>query len=71
MEGKHIRVDRVGSASSNDPKRSVFLGNVPFDIKDDEVGRKVERFTAEVSLAPHIPQRVHFYICAYLYMLCR
>ena len=38
VEGKHIRVDRVGAASSKDPKRSVFLGNVPFDVKDDEVG---------------------------------
>ena len=27
----------MGEAATKDAKRSVFIGNVPFDIKDDEV----------------------------------
>ena len=34
---KHIRVDRVGHAAARDPKRTVFLGNVPYDAGEEEV----------------------------------
>ncbi|NXP17630.1 RBM34 protein, partial [Scytalopus superciliaris] len=35
--GFHIRVDTASNASSHDNKRSVFLGNLPYDILDDAV----------------------------------
>lgn len=37
VEAKHLRVDRVGSETIRDPKRSVFLGNLPFDAKEDTI----------------------------------
>jgi nucleolar protein 12 len=37
VEEKHIRVDRVGATATRALKRSVFLGNVPFDAKEEEV----------------------------------
>ncbi|NXK98665.1 RBM34 protein, partial [Formicarius rufipectus] len=35
--GFHIRVDSASKTSSHDNKRSVFLGNLPYDILDDAV----------------------------------
>ncbi|NWI86386.1 RBM34 protein, partial [Pitta sordida] len=35
--GFHIRVDTASKTSSHDNKRSVFLGNLPYDIHDDAV----------------------------------
>ncbi|NXF37325.1 RBM34 protein, partial [Nyctibius bracteatus] len=35
--GFHIRVDIASKNSSHDNKRSVFLGNLPYDISDDAV----------------------------------
>ncbi|NWT94021.1 RBM34 protein, partial [Urocynchramus pylzowi] len=35
--GFHIRVDTASKISSHDNKRSVFLGNLPYDICDDAV----------------------------------
>lgn len=43
VEEKHLRVDRVGNAASRDPKRSVFLGNLPFDAKEDAVRAHVAK----------------------------
>ncbi|KAI8061582.1 hypothetical protein BC940DRAFT_336901 [Gongronella butleri] len=45
----HLRVDLADAPSEGDPKRSVFLGGLPFDVKDEELwkffgqGCKVER----------------------------
>uniref|UniRef100_A0A8D0HGB4 RNA binding motif protein 34 n=1 Tax=Sphenodon punctatus TaxID=8508 RepID=A0A8D0HGB4_SPHPU len=33
--GFHIRVDLASKSSSHDNKRSVFVGNLPYDIEDD------------------------------------
>lgn len=33
-EGFHIRVDRVSQHSSHDHKRSIFVGNLPYDITE-------------------------------------
>lgn len=38
----YIRVDRVGEASSIDHRRSVFVGNLPFDLKDLTLRRHFE-----------------------------
>ncbi|NXC98611.1 RBM34 protein, partial [Certhia familiaris] len=35
--GFHIRVDTASETGSHDNKRSVFLGNLPYDIPDDAV----------------------------------
>ncbi|NXS11852.1 RBM34 protein, partial [Neodrepanis coruscans] len=35
--GFHIRVDTASKSSLHDNKRSVFLGNLPYDIQDDAV----------------------------------
>ncbi|KFQ18112.1 RNA-binding protein 34, partial [Merops nubicus] len=35
--GFHIRVDIASNTSSHDNKRSVFLGNLPYDVSDDAV----------------------------------
>ncbi|NXY29404.1 RBM34 protein, partial [Pomatorhinus ruficollis] len=35
--GFHIRVDTASKNGSHDNKRSVFLGNLPYDIRDDAV----------------------------------
>ncbi|NXL76106.1 RBM34 protein, partial [Leptocoma aspasia] len=35
--GFHIRVDTASKTGSHDNKRSVFLGNLPYDIRDDAV----------------------------------
>jgi len=43
VEEKHLRVDRVGNAATRDPKRSVFLGNLPFDAKEDAVRAHVAK----------------------------
>ncbi|XP_063991644.1 uncharacterized protein LOC135170063 [Diachasmimorpha longicaudata] len=37
LAGNYIRVDRIGQAREADPKKSVFLGNVPWDIEDNEL----------------------------------
>ncbi len=39
VEGKHLRVDRVGAAAAaaRDPARTVFVGNVAFDASEEEV----------------------------------
>lgn len=34
---KHLRVDHVGRDASKDYQRSLFLGNLPFDVADEEV----------------------------------
>lgn len=40
MEGKHIRVDRARH-SDFDHTRSVFLGNLPLDAKEEEVSENL------------------------------
>ncbi|KAI9143341.1 hypothetical protein BKA69DRAFT_119220 [Paraphysoderma sedebokerense] len=40
---KHIRVDSVTSKSTNDTKRSIFVGGLPLDVKDDEVWECFEK----------------------------
>ena len=37
MEGHHIRVDSAVHDSTHDNSRSVFVGNLPFVVKDDEI----------------------------------
>ncbi|XP_015109229.1 nucleolar protein 12 [Diachasma alloeum] len=37
LGGNYIRVDRIGQERQADPKKSVFLGNVPWDIEDNEL----------------------------------
>lgn len=37
FQGKHLRIDHLGRDTSKDYQRSAFLGNLPFDIKDEEV----------------------------------
>ncbi|MEQ2271148.1 hypothetical protein XENORESO_001340 [Xenotaenia resolanae] len=44
QKGFHIRVDRVANYSSHDHKRSVFVGNLAFDIKEFAVRRHFEEF---------------------------
>ncbi|XP_047207650.1 RNA-binding protein 34 isoform X2 [Girardinichthys multiradiatus] len=41
-KGFHIRVDRVANYSSHDHKRSVFVGNLAFDIKEFAFRRHFE-----------------------------
>ncbi|XP_019383031.1 PREDICTED: RNA-binding protein 34 isoform X2 [Gavialis gangeticus] len=36
-KGFHIRVDLASAASSHDNKRSIFLGNLSYDVEDDAV----------------------------------
>lgn len=38
----HIRVDRVSKSSSHDHKRSIFIGNLPFDINELPVRQHFE-----------------------------
>ncbi|MEQ2249262.1 hypothetical protein ILYODFUR_027555 [Ilyodon furcidens] len=42
QKGFHIRVDRVANYSSHDHKRSVFVGNLAFDIKEFAFRRHFE-----------------------------
>ncbi|KAJ1567642.1 Nucleolar protein 12, partial [Cladochytrium tenue] len=43
FEGKHLRADRsVPSQRTHDPKRSVFLGNLPFDVAEEDVWNAFE-----------------------------
>jgi hypothetical protein len=37
LEEKHIRVDRTGQDTTQDRQRSVFLGNLHFDVSEEEV----------------------------------
>ncbi|CAD6236306.1 GSCOCG00008112001-RA-CDS, partial [Cotesia congregata] len=37
LEGFYLRVDRVNQEKKRDPKKSVFLGNLPFDTEDNEL----------------------------------
>jgi hypothetical protein len=37
FQGKHLRIDHLGRDTSKDYQRSAFMGNLPFDIKDEEV----------------------------------
>ena len=36
-EEKHLRVDSVSNPTSHDHKRSVFVGNLPFDVQDEDL----------------------------------
>ena len=42
-EGKHLRVDNVGNPGVKDHKRCVFVGNLPFDVQDEDVWSTFER----------------------------
>ncbi|XP_013385011.1 RNA-binding protein 34 isoform X2 [Lingula anatina] len=42
VEGNHIRVDLSSAAKEHDNRRSIFLGNLPFDINEDEVWEEFE-----------------------------
>jgi len=42
-EGKHLRVDSVGTPGVKDHKRCVFVGNLPFDVQDEDVWSTFER----------------------------
>jgi len=42
-EGKHLRVDSVGNPGVRDHKRCVFVGNLPFDVQDEDVWNTFER----------------------------
>lgn len=40
LQGKHLRVDvatGTGSSTSADPKRSVFVGNIPFNASEEQL----------------------------------
>ena len=37
FEGKHIRVDLAAKDRKNDTKKSVFIGNLPFNISEEKV----------------------------------
>jgi len=37
LDGLHLRVDIASASSKADKKRSVFLGNLPFDVQEDEI----------------------------------
>ncbi|KAG8036653.1 hypothetical protein G9C98_003975 [Cotesia typhae] len=37
LEGFYLRVDRVNQEKKRDPKKSIFLGNLPFDTEDNEL----------------------------------
>ena len=50
FEGRHLRIDRVTGAgagssvpSTLDNKRSVFLGNLPFNVQEDELRKLLAR----------------------------
>jgi len=42
-EEKHLRVDSVSNPTSHDHKRSVFVGNLPFDVQDEDLYRHFSR----------------------------
>ena len=42
-EGKHLRVDSVAHPAVHDHKRCVFVGNLPFDVQDEELWTHFER----------------------------
>lgn len=37
LKGKHLRVNSAVQSKAPDYKRSVFLGNLPYDVKEEEV----------------------------------
>ncbi|CAH1792610.1 unnamed protein product [Owenia fusiformis] len=37
VKGCHIRVDLVGETSKHDHKRSVFIGNLPYNVKEESL----------------------------------
>lgn len=37
LGGNYLRVDRIGKERPGDPKKTVFLGNVPFDVQDNDL----------------------------------
>lgn len=37
FEGKHLRVDLAAKDRKNDTKKSVFIGNLPFNISEEKV----------------------------------
>ena len=48
LDSHHLRVDAV-NAPPPDPKRLVFLGNLPFDAKEDEVRQHFQAAVAGVE----------------------
>ncbi|KAJ3089507.1 Nucleolar protein 12, partial [Quaeritorhiza haematococci] len=48
--GKHLRVDRATSSKeSYDTKRAVFLGNLPFDVAEEDIWTFFEERVGEVE----------------------
>lgn len=43
MEGKHIRVDCEGEGKKNDFETTVFVGNLPFRIEEEDVRSHFEQ----------------------------
>ncbi|XP_005100987.1 RNA-binding protein 34 [Aplysia californica] len=37
LDDQHLRVDIAASAKKHDKKRSVFVGNLPFDVREEEL----------------------------------
>jgi len=42
LDGLHLRVDSAAGGNKGDKKRSVFIGNLPFDVQEDELRKHFE-----------------------------
>ena len=46
FNGRHLRVDIASGDVQYDPKVSVFVGQLPFDVTEEEVGVRAGGFAA-------------------------
>ena len=58
LKGKHLRVNSAVQSKAPDYKRSVFLGNLPYDVKEEEV-RYTRRWHRLAPLAVSVDSQHH------------
>jgi len=47
--GRHLRVDRTDSITNPSHKKTIFLGNLPLDLQEEDLWRAFEKFPLKIS----------------------
>lgn len=50
LDGLHLRVDIAASSDKHEKKKSIFIGNLPFDVNEDEIRKHIEDCGAVVNV---------------------
>ena len=50
IKENHLRVDRIQEKSSNDYKNTIFIGNLPFIINEEEIRNELQKYGTIVNI---------------------